>query len=304
MDPWRTPFVETLRRSGLSRLTVRAYAYAVDRFVRWWEQERRRAFQPEHLTAEDLLQYRQHLLHVERLRPATVNQRIQALRQFGRWAHGSGALGADPTRGLRSVRVGRRRQPVALSLPEVHALLRAAGLSARRLARRNYALVQLLLQTGLRVGEVVRLRLGDVTVRERSGVVRVRYGKGEKDREVPLNASVRRALRLLLEVRQDAAGTEALFLSDRGGPLSERTVQKLLTELARRAHIERMPVTPRVLRHTFATQYLRDHPGKLVELADLLGHESVDTTAVYTRPSLEELAQDLEAGRYNLDAGS
>lgn len=78
-------------------------------------------------------------------------------------------------------------------------------------------------------------------------------------------------------------------------------MQAVFTHLARRAKLHRLPVSAHTLRHTFALNYLRQNPGKLVELASLLGHESLDTTAIYTRPSREELAQDLERSRLNTD---
>ena len=80
-----------------------------------------------------------------------------------------------------------------------------------------------------------------------------------------------------------------------------RTIQAVMAHLARRARIDRVRVSAHTLRHTFALHYLRQSPGKLVELASLLGHESLDTTAIYTRPSTEELAQDLERSRLNVD---
>ncbi|MCV5968678.1 site-specific integrase, partial [Lactococcus petauri] len=84
----------------------------------------------------------------------------------------------------------------------------AAGASSHGLAARNYAMAQLLLQAGLRVGEVAALRVADITMNDRSGSVRIRHGKGLKAREVPLNATVRRALRQHLDRRQ-APGKDA-----------------------------------------------------------------------------------------------
>ena len=78
-------------------------------------------------------------------------------------------------------------------------------------------------------------------------------------------------------------------------------MQSLITELARRAHITRIRVSAHTLRHTFALGYLRQNPGRLVELATLLGHDSLDTTAIYTLPSEEELAAGVERGLYNAD---
>jgi len=235
------------------------------------------------------------------LRPATVNRRLEALRRLCRWAQAEGRLPADVAGAVRPVRTERNRQPAGLSTAEVHALLRVAGGSGHGHARRDYALVQLLVQTGLRVGEVAALRLADVELRERTGQVRVRDGKGGKARDVPLNASARRALRLYLELRPGAPADMPLFLSSRNAPLPVRSIQAILGRLARRAHLDRLPVSPHTLRHTFALNFLRANPGKLVELANLLGHDSLDTTAVYTRPSRDDLAADLERSPLNAD---
>jgi site-specific recombinase XerD len=102
------------------------------------------------------------------------------------------------------MRMVRNQQPAGLTDIEVHALLRAAGASSRGLAARNYALVQLMLQAGLRVGEVATLHTADITVSDRSGIVRIRHGKGLKAREIPLNATTRRALRQYQEERQES----------------------------------------------------------------------------------------------------
>ena len=114
------------------------------------------------------------------------------------------------------------------------------------------------------------------------------------------NASARRALRAYLQLCPEAQLGDPLFLSDRNRALSPRAAQTLLQRLARRAKIARLRVTPHLLRHTFALNYLRQNPGKLVQLANLLGHESLDTTAIYTQPSGEELAEDLERSRLNV----
>lgn len=199
------------------------------------------------------------------------------------------------------MRTVRNRQPAGLTDAEVHAVLRAAGASSHGLAARNYALVQLMLQAGLRVGEVAALSIGDVTLHERSGSVRIRHGKGLKAREVPLNATARRALRQYLGERGTSTAAAPLFLSSRAEAMPVRSIQASIAAIAHRARIRRITVSAHALRHTFALSYLRDNPGKLVELAGLLGHDSRDTTAVYTRPSGDDLAADLERSRLNVD---
>ena len=300
-DPgWMAPFLDSLRRADLAAATLRGYRYDLRHFLRWRLGTGRGLATVAELGEHDLIAYRQHMVAAGH-RPASVNRRLDALRRLCRWAMLEGSLSTDVARGVRPVRTVRNRQPTGLSDSEVHGLLRAAGASTHGLAARNYALVQLMLQTGLRVGEVSSLTIGDVVLHERSGLVRVRHGKGLKHREVPLNATARRALRAYLKDRPRITPSEPLFLSGRHAALPIRSTQAVVAGLARRARLERLGVSAHTLRHTFALNYLRDNPGKLVELAGLLGHESLDTTAVYTRPSAADLAADLERSHLNTD---
>jgi site-specific recombinase XerD len=298
--PWLAEFRDTLRRADLAPATVQGYLKDIRHFLRW------RTADPElpdfpALSELDLIAYRQDLITRNRLSPATVNRRLEAVRRLCRWAQAAGRLAVDIAGAVRPVRTERNRQPVGLTGAEIQALLRAAGTSGHGHARRDYALVQLFLQTGLRIGEASALRLADLELRERTGRLRVRDGKGGKQRDVPLNTTVRRALRQYLERRPDAGAEAPLFLSGRHAALPIRSMQAIIARLARRAHLGRVPVSAHTLRHTFALNFLHANPGKLVELASLLGHDSLDTTALYTRPSQDDLATDLERSPLNVD---
>jgi integrase/recombinase XerC len=293
-------FLDSLHRADLAAATLRGYRYDLRHFLRWRLDTGQALATFAELSEHDLIAYRRHMIAAGH-RPATVNRRLDALRRLCRWAMREGSLSRDVANAVRPVRTVRDRQPAGLSDSEVHGLLRAAGASTHGLAARNYALVQLILQAGLRVGEVSALTIGDLVLHERSGLVRVRHGKGLKHREVPLNATARRALRAYLEGRPRPAPSEPLFLSGRRAALPVRSIQAVIAGLARRARLERLAVSAHILRHTFALNYLRGNPGKLVELAGLLGHESLDTTAVYTRPSAADLAADLERSHLNVD---
>lgn len=262
--PYLQAFGEALRRQDLAESTIRSYGYDVREFLPWFIGARGASAALEKIEGVDVYRYREHLLDHRRLRPSTVNRR------------------------------SKRHRPMGLKGGEVHVLLRAAGVSTHGLATRNYALVQFLLQTGLRVGETSALVVEELTLRDRSGRVQVRGAKGGKQREVPINASARRALRRYLDSRGELDPGDPVFESSRRQPMSVRSIQHTVSSLARRAGLDRIPVSAHTLRHTFALDYLRRNPGKLVELASLLGHDSLDTTALYTRPSMEELAQTLE----------
>ncbi len=295
-------FLASLEKDDLAPATLRGYRYDLQHFLAWHQSVQNTAFTIKGLAGYDLIAYRQHMVASGR-RPATVNRRLDALRRLCRWAQATGSLVTDAARDVRPMRMVRNQQPVGLKDVEVHALLRAAGASSHGLAARNYAMVQLMLQAGLRVGEVASLQVADIVMSDRSGSARIRQGKGLKARDVPLNATARRALKQFLEERGPINKDKkaALFISSRNTAMPVRTIQAVVTSVARRARLKRVSVSAHTLRHTFALGYLRDNPGKLVELASLLGHESLDTTAIYTRPSRDDLATDLERSHLNVD---
>lgn len=227
------------------------------------------------------------------LKAATINRRIGSIQRLCRWAVDSQLLKDNIAKSIKQVNVVAKRCPSGLTLSEVQLLLQATGQSKHGHAKRNYALLHLMLQTGLRVNEVAELKRSDIDLNERSGVVRVRFGKGRKARDIPLNTKVRRAFQLYLS-KNTGENTDHVFLSERQTPLSTRSIQAVITELAKRANITRIKVSPHTLRHTFAINYLKQNPSNIVQLANLMGHESLDTTAIYTQPSLEDLADNLE----------
>jgi integrase/recombinase XerC len=138
----------------------------------------------------------------------------------------------------------------------------------------------------LRISELAALKVEDLEIGERSGWVHVRQGKGGKSRRVPLNNQVRQALSAYLAERgQDKS--DRLFLGQRG-PMGEWGVHELVKKYAYQARLE--DVTAHTLRHTFAKN-LVDAGVPLDQVATLLGHESLDTTRVYTKPSEKDLEQ-------------
>lgn len=150
-------------------------------------------------------------------------------------------------------------------------------------AKRDVAVLNLLVRVGL--------RLGDVVLSARKGHVVVKSGKGMKERTVPLPREARAALQVYLAVRPEWAG-EWLFVSKTGKALSPRDVQRLVEKAARMAGLTRR-VTPHVLRHTYATRALR-RGVDLATVARLLGHENLSTTARYLHPDEARVAEMVE----------
>ena len=298
---WLQTFLDRLAADDLSAATRRGYRYDLLQFIAWYTSLNNAPPELARLTEHDLITWRQSMMTQGGLQAASINRRLEAVRRLLRWAEANGAVARNVALRVKSVRIVREHGPRGLTAAEVHGLLRAAGESSHGLARRNYALVQLMLQAGLRIGEMAALRRSDIVLRDRAGTVRVRNGKGLKERDVPLNATARRALRQLLEQEPTASPEAAVFRSGRDAAMPVRSMQNAIAALVRRAGLTRSDITAHSLRHTFALAWLRQHPGQLVELSQLLGHESLDTTAVYTRASAADLARKVEQTPFNLD---
>ncbi len=195
-------FQAYLVKRDLAPATVWVYLHDLTVFRNWlaWIYETPTISLTEVGTA-DLATFRNHLLQEKSHRTTTVNRRLQSLRLFYRWLQQRCGTAEDPAEHLRYLREARQQQPAALKRGEVLAFLRTADASPHGLAKRNVALVQLLLQTGLRVSEVAALKHADLQLGARAGSVKVRAGKGLKFRRLPLNATARRALQNYLVVK-------------------------------------------------------------------------------------------------------
>jgi len=293
-DGLLSSFKEMLEKQDLSESSITSYLQGINVFTTWALDFYQQEVSLLEITVNDLRAYREYVSKILRRKPATINHQIQVLKRFYAWAAQIRLMPDNPASALHFVKRATTAKPNALNKDEIHALLRAAGLSTHGLAVRNYAIVQLLLQSGLRVGELNNLLVKDVVMRERSGCVNVVDGKGRKHREIPLNSIARRALTNYLELRNSSEPDDVLFTTKRGEQGTIRALQALISGLAKRANITRINVTAHTLRHTFATQFLQANPGCLVELAMLMGHESIDTTAIYTKASKEKLAEHME----------
>jgi integrase/recombinase XerC len=268
--------------TDLSPASTRAYENGVRSFITW--AQRAGVDSPEKVTRLLLRRYLAYMT-TRRYARQTVAQRASALRRYFSWLGRKGNLGADPTIAL-SARTGGSRLPRPLSRSELEVILddppARPGKEEARL--RDDAALELLYGSGLRVSELCGLGVGDLDLRGRWATV---WGKGSKQRRVPISESAARAAQMWLDAGRPAlarAGSpaEALFLNARGQRLGPRDVRRILD---RRSP---SPTHPHALRHSFAT-HLLDGGADLRVVQELLGHASVRTTQVYTHVSKERL---------------
>lgn len=216
---------------------------------------------------------------------SAIARQLSAVRTFFRFLYREGKVSKNPLVLISTPR-RQRRLPAFLTPEEVKMILGAPDVSTP-LGLRDRAILELLYATGMRVGELVALRLSDVA---RAGELRV-TGKGRKERVVLVADAAVDALRRYLQegrsqlVKRDAA--EALFVNARGGRLTDRGVRVVLDRAIRRIALARR-ISPHVLRHTFAT-HLLDGGADLRVVQELLGHVDLATTQIYTHVSRDWL---------------
>ncbi len=229
--------------------------------------------------------------------PASMARSTTALRGLFRFLAGEGLIVDDPTVDVRSPRLPRRL-PKALDEPDVLALLDSvSGGEPRDL--RDRALLELLYGTGARISEVVGLSLIDLQGDD--GLLRV-FGKGAKERLVPLGAPARMAVdrwlspagrpRLAPDRWRRRDDAEAVFINTRGGRLSRQGAWGIVAQRADRAGLGAL-VSPHVLRHSCASHMLA-HGADIRVVQELLGHVSIATTQIYTKLSQDHLRRSYE----------
>jgi len=291
-----------LENEDHSALTVTGYVADARLFIAWFEKHNAETFKIESVTPSDVREYRQYLQEIQKRKANTVNRKLASLSSLMRWGIESGRINADPTIKMKYVKK-IVQSPKWLDKNEQYALQRAMekDLQLAQLRypkrwvtrRRDVSLVTFMLNTGLRLSETVSLKIDDVEISERKGQVLVRQGKGNKERIVPLNSDAREALNEWLKVRP-SSDCSRLWVSIESGTdqgLTGRAVQRVLKRYGEDAGIEKL--TPHVLRHSFAKNLTNKGVG-IEKVAQLLGHENLNTTQIYIKPDFKDLEKALE----------
>jgi site-specific recombinase XerD len=272
---------------GLNRAaaTLEVYRRDLEQFFAACEG---RGLTPRGLTRMDLLNYLAELAQ-QGYQASTRARKTIAIRRFFQFLAEGEMLAPNPFATVPSPRLEHHERRV-LSEPEYRALRELA----RQVSARAWAIVEILLQAGLRASELCGLRLGDVTFARpgHPGLILVRQGKGKKDRVVPLNSGAEQALRASLAGRDGLGPRSPLFVSERRGrPLSRQGLGSLLGRLYTRLGIAGASV--HTLRHTFATHSLRRGVSLLV-VKEVLGHSSLVSTERYLHLLRETMCAELE----------
>ncbi len=219
------------------------------------------------------------LLWSRGLRSTTVRRRLATLRSLFGWLIEEDVLVKSPIKKSMNPKNGKRL-PVYLTLDEITRLLKMPDTTTPQ-GSRDRAIIETLYSAGLRVGELVNLEIHDIDLKGRK--LRIREGKGDKDRMVPLADETVKAIRNYLKVRPEDTKSPALFVSRLKTRLSTTMINKLLKGYVKKACIEK-PISAHCLRHTCAT-HLLEGGADLRTVQEILGHSSIATTQIYTSVS-------------------
>ncbi len=230
-------------------------------------------------TRSDVLRFLQELINNRGYAPQAVRRKVAALRSFYKFLRKEGKRTDDPSYDVELPK-RRRSLPKVLKEPDVVRLLRAnAGWKTPWLRVRDQAMMELLYGSGIRRAELVSIDLSDIDLSTRTMLV---TGKGNKTRQVVFNRTTADALRKYIGMRPRSS-EDALFLSHAGKRLSTRHVWEIFNRIRKVSGVA-AKASPHTLRHSFAT-HLLEHGADLVTIQELLGHESLDTTRIYTNVS-------------------
>ena len=269
---------------GLARNTLDSYRQDLSQFAIWLENDASKDL----LEAEqfDIQRYLAFKFPVSK--PRSVSRLIASLRRLYRFSLRENRIAVDPTLQIESPKLPRSL-PKSLSEDDVVALLNAPNLNDS-IGLRDRAMLEILYASGLRVSELVELKVTEVSLSE--GVVRV-TGKGSKTRLVPMGeVAVDWISRYLNEARPailEKRLSDSLFVTQRGSSMTRQAFWYLIKRYALLAGIHK-PMSPHVLRHAFAT-HLLNHGADLRVVQMLLGHSDISTTQIYTHVARERLKQ-------------
>jgi len=244
----------------------------------------------EPLTIREFLAY----LYGQNYTKSTTARKLATLRSFYKFLIRRGQVSVNPLSTIRTPKQ-EKRLPKCLDLEQVQKLLEAPG-DTDILSARDKAMLEVLYSSGIRVSELVELEMQDIDLQE--GVLRVR-GKGRKDRLTPIGSQAIRAVQRYFELRQlnhktgEITATSRVFLNKHGDSLSTRSVRRKLDKYLTMAGLD-PGISPHTLRHSFAT-HLLNNGADLRSVQELLGHQSLSTTQIYTHLTTNRVKEVYDA---------
>jgi len=286
LQDWLQRFINHLAQRNLSPHTRENYGRDLATLKAWCEKQKLADW-----SALDVLHVRNFVStrHRQGLSPKSLQRVLASIRSFYVFLQGEGVAKKNPAEGVRAPKAAKRL-PDTLDADQMARLLQIPGDDAETV--RDRAIMELLYSSGLRLAEMISVRLTDLDLGQ--GLITV-TGKGNKTRIIPVGREASKALKEWLKVRGELAKPDetTLFVSVRGGRLSPRSVQARLKHWGRVQGVQQ-GVYPHLFRHSFASHVL-ESSGDLRAVQELLGHANISTTQIYTHLDFQHLAKTYDA---------
>lgn len=284
-------FSEFIKTLDVSKHTIDALILDIRKLAKWFTTANSEPWDVERVTSRDIIDFRDYLRQEKRQAVSTINRNLASIRKYFKWLFSNDYIPINPTLSVKEL----KRQPLApqgLTRAEVRKLLREVEL---RKDIRAKAIFSLILYSGARLSDVTFLELSDLSISDRSGTVFYRHGKGSKQRVVPLPLQARKALSEYLKTRPPV-DSQRVFIGERGY-LNRRGIQAVFEKYRALTGIGNLHC--HILRHVFSINFISSAEkggaaGNLAQLASILGHESLNSTAIYTKNSIDQLGEVAE----------
>lgn len=292
---WLSEFRQHLIEQDRGDNTVKAYCRDLDLYARWFEQANGQEFQPSLLNAPDLREYRRHLLEDQKASGLTWNRKRASIKGFAVWALLNGHLRSDPLFGVNPVAV-EDPLPKAFSPEEYRRIRRQLDIMVnaprtdgwRVQAIRDRAALALMFYCGVRSGEVVKLDVSDLLLRDKSGELKIRQGKGRKDAALKVNEEARFALREWIAIHP---GTTGLFPGKGTERISQRQIERRFKAICLLAGVQGHP---HQARHWMIDHAINDLKLPLPTVQKMARHKRGETTLGYARATDAQVAAAVE----------
>jgi integrase/recombinase XerD len=282
-------FINFLRlERALSHNSIEAYRNDIKKFIQYLE-AKRLSLLPDQIETDHLQNFI-HWINELGISPRSQSRVISGIKAFFRYLLIENYIQKDPTELIEAPKIGRDL-PKVLSVDEINKLIEAIDLSQAE-GQRNKAIVETLYSCGLRVTELINLKLSNLYFNE--GFIRI-IGKGNKERLIPISNIAMKEIKYYLEDRNklniNPEHEDILFLNRRGKQLTRVMVFTIIKRLAQKANLKK-DISPHTLRHSFAT-HLIEGGADLRAIQEMLGHESIITTEIYTHMDKKYLRETI-----------
>ncbi len=283
---------------GYSKLTVKEYLNDLEIFKNYLQKKESypEKFPVKRIEKYEIVDFLGDIIIIQENSPATRNRKLYSLRSFFKFLVREKKLNNNPAETVQASKTETRAEPIYMKTNEARKYIRTIEKSDSRNKIRDLAIAKLFLYAGLRISELVNLNLENLDFDDEALKF---YGKGNKERFIPLHNDVMEAILDYLPIRdeikvKEEKDEEALFLSSHGRRISPRTIQIFVKKYAKEAGLRQASkITPHKLRHTFATSLY--HQTKDIKvLQDLLGHANISTTQIYTHTDTEQKKQAID----------